>query len=148
MFYSIRHSRGETLVSVLVGIAILSVVLFGIANLLSSSASLEQDVSGQLRLSLLEQNATTLIRQTNTKLVAEKEVFYLYKNPTTRTIEVFTGSTNVAYAYINARGESVTNTGSTQESLYYRNFIVDQSDTTLRSGSQVIKGTVRELIRK
>ncbi len=122
MYSTIHHSRGETLISVLIGILLLSIVVFGIASLLSNSASLEADTQSQAIRNLLEQNATALIRQADTKGIAEKEVFYLYKNPTSKQFQVFTGSTNIAYAYINARGENITNTGSTQEALFYRSF--------------------------
>ena len=103
MYSHFRSSRGETLISVLTGIIILSIVLFGIINILSSTADVESDTSSQLQISLLEQNATSLIKLTDTKGIAEKEVFYLYKNPNTLTIQVFTGSSNISYAYINSR---------------------------------------------
>jgi Tfp pilus assembly protein PilV len=148
MHTHIYTSRGETLVSVLVGVFILSIVVFGVANLLVNNSALEDESRRNTALMILEQNATSIIKNLNTAQIAEKEVFYLYKDPTTQTITAFTGATNIGYAYVNAAGENVSNTGSYQNSLYYQSFIIDQSDTGLRSGSQVVKGTIRELVRR
>ena len=72
----------------------------------------------------------------------------MYKNPATQTITTFTGATNISYAYVDGAGENITNTGSYQGSLYYQSFIIDQNDSGLRTGSQVVKGTIRELVRR
>jgi hypothetical protein len=97
---------------------------------------------------ILEQNATSIIKNIDTSVIAEKEVFYLYKNPGTQTITTLTGAANISYAYVNSAGENITNTGSYQDPLYYQSFIIDQNDTGLRTGSQVVKGTIRELVRR
>jgi hypothetical protein len=87
----------------------------------------------------LEQNATSIIKNINTTAINEKEVFYLYKNPATQTITTFTGAANISYAYVNSAGDAITNTGSYQGSVYYQSFMINQNDTGLRAGSQVVK---------
>ena len=58
-----------------------------------------------------------------------------------------TGATNVElYKYINPRGEWISNTWSTSDTVYTRILIVEKNDSSGLK-HQVVKGELRELIR-
>lgn len=148
MIPRINNQKGETLVSILIGIFILSIAIFGISNLLANNLAIEDDQFRAAKIRLMELNATNIIKQIDTSGLAEKEVFYLEKNSGASTFKIHTGSLAENYAYINFYGEPITNTGSYTGGLYLRTFIVDQADTTFKNKNQIIKGTIRELLKK
>ena len=133
------NSHGETLVSVLVWILLLTTIVFWIANFLGKSAGLEADIQNQTLLNILVQNSSTLIQNTDTTKIAENEVFYLYKDVLNKKIQVFTWATNAGYAYINTRGEFITNTGTTQDIIYSRSFKIWAKASTLYELPQIIQ---------
>jgi hypothetical protein len=96
----------------------------------------------------MELNSANIIKQLDTSNLQEKEVFYLEKNTGSSTFKIYTGSTASSYAFINFYGEPITSTGSYTGSLYLRTFMVEQADTTFKNKNQIIKGTIRELLRK
>ena len=74
-FYSYRSiscTKGETLVSVIIGVFVLSIVIFAIVNILNTNTTIEDDYSRNLRIRLLEQNASNIIRSMDTTAIPEK----------------------------------------------------------------------------
>jgi hypothetical protein len=138
-FPAVQGNAGETLISIVVGVFILSLVLFGVMNLLVHNYTVEDDYARNNKIHLLELNAASLIRRLDTSSGPEKEVFYIYKDTATKEFKIFTGASNIAYGYINSYGDTITNTGSYSGALYLRTFFLDQSDTSLSVGNQVIK---------
>lgn len=143
----LKRNRGETLVSVIIGVFVLAMVISGIAAILANNLAVENDYMRNNKLHFLEVNSTNIIRRLDTSNLDEKQVFYLEKNETGSVFLVRTWSTSLPYAYVNEAGSNITNTGSYTGSIYLRTFIVDQYDKSLKIGNQIIKWTIRELIK-
>jgi hypothetical protein len=139
--------RGETLVSVVVGTLILALVISGIAAMLSGNASLETDYQKNNAMLLMQASAANIVRKTDTSALNEGDAFYVWKDSATQTFRILTGASNANYEYVNSFGE-LTNSGTSKEPVYIRSFLVEKKDPSLGGGGQVIKASIRELIRK
>jgi hypothetical protein len=143
----IRSTGGETLISVIMGTIILAFAIATIAALLTGNAEMESGYEKNNAVFLLQNNATTVIRKLDTSSVQEGEVFYLFKDTGAAVFKLFTGATNEGYRYVNIAGEMV-NTGATSDAAYARTFLMEKKDPLSTSSNQVVKVTIRELIRK
>lgn len=110
--------------------------------------TIDEDYNTNNAVYLLRTNAENIVKKLDTKSLAEKDIFYIIKDSTVKTFQIFTGTTNDGYRYINGDGDLVTNTGSYGGTLYSRIFLVEKNDTTLGAPHQIIKAGIRELIRK
>lgn len=144
----VRDRRGETLISVLVGVFILAITIGAIVMILSTNYELEDTYERNNTLFLLQNNATNIIRKLDTSLLTEKELFSVYKDTENKQFTLFTGSSVDTYKYIDAEGNHITNTGSFAGIIYARYFLIDKKDSSFGAENQVIKAAVRELIRK
>lgn len=126
MYNFSNSKRGETLISIIVGVVILAIAMGGVVLILIQNRTIEEDYDKNNTLSFLQSNAESIIRKVDTSRLAEKDIFFLYKDPTTQTFQAFTGSANESYKYINKYGELVTNTGSYAGTLYTRVFSVER----------------------
>ena len=136
-FGLLRKQRGETLVSIVVGVSILALVIFAITNILTNSILIEDDYMKSNTIHLLDTNAANIASRLDTSFLNEGETFYVEKNPADRIFIIHTGSTNSGYQYIDASGEHIPDIGSFTGTAYSRTFILDQ----------LVKGTIRELPR-
>lgn len=116
--------------------------------ILLQNSTIEEDYDKNNTITILQSNAESIVRKTNTSGFAEKDVFFVYKNPVTKIFEAFTGTTNERYKYVNKNGDMVTNTGSYAGTVYTRIFTVELGDTSFGKPRQVIRGAIKELIRK
>lgn len=78
----LKRNRGETLVSVIIGVFVLAMVISGIAAILANNLAVENDYMRNNKLHFLEVNSTNIIRRLDTSNLDEKQVFYLEKNET------------------------------------------------------------------
>ena len=96
----------------------------------------------------MQSSAENIIRKTDTSSLSEKDVFFLYKDPNSQTFQVFTGSGGEQYKYIDKNGEFIPNPGSYTGTVYTRIFSVERGDSSFGKPRQVIKGSIKELIKK
>ncbi len=148
MYNFSNSKKGETLISVLAGVAILIIAMGGVTLILLQNRTIEDDYDKGNTVSLLQSSTENIIRETDTSSLSEKDIFFLYKNPTSQTFQIFTGSGGEQYKYINKNGELVTNTGSYAGTIYTRIFSVERGDSSFGKPRQVIKGAIKELIKK
>lgn len=116
--------------------------------ILIQNRTIEEDYAKNNTVSLLQENAESIIRKVDTSTFAEKDFFFIYKDPVAKTFQAFTGAANEQYKYIDKDGNSITNTGTFVGDLYSRIFTIERWDTGMGKSRQVIKGGIRELIRK
>ncbi|MDD2891419.1 MAG: hypothetical protein PHQ95_00450 [Candidatus Gracilibacteria bacterium] len=140
--------NGETLVSIIVGIVILVIAIGGAVMILMQGSAIEEDYDKNNTLSVLQYNAENIVRKIDTSNLSEKDVFFVYKDPLSQSFQIFTGSANEGYKYIDKNGDLVTNTGSYIGTIYTRVFSVEKGDSSFGEPRQVIKGAIKELIRK
>ncbi|EKD44587.1 MAG: hypothetical protein ACD_71C00087G0002 [uncultured bacterium (gcode 4)] len=148
MFHFAKSKRGETLISVLVGVIILALAIGAITTILMQNRTIDEDYNTNNTVFLLRTNAENIVKKMDTKSLAEKDVFYLSKDSSSKIFQILTGTTNDSYRYINSDGDLVTNTGSYGWTLYSRVFLLEKNDTTLGEPHQIIKAGIKELIRK
>lgn len=141
------NRRGETLVGIIVGVMIIAIVIGSIAKILSVQYVIEDDYVRNQTLSVLQNNVSNIVKKVDTSSIAENEIFALYKDSAAKKFVVMTGSNVETYKYVDRRGNWVSNTGSFQDAIYTQLLYMDKSDASpIRK--QVVKGEIRELIRK
>lgn len=140
--------KGETLISVLVGVVILTIAIGGITTIMVQNRNIDEDYATNNAVFLLRTNTENIIKRINTKSLMEKDIFYLYKDPVTKTFQIFTWTTAEWYKYINSDGDFITNTGTYIPTLYSRILSLEKEDTMLGEKHQIIKAGIKELIRK
>jgi flagellar basal body-associated protein FliL len=126
MYNFSNSKKGETLMSIIVGVAILSIAMGGVVLILAQNRTIEEDYDTNNSISILQTNAENIVRKVNTSMLAEKDVFFLKKDSVTKIFQALTGSINDGYKYIDRDGNLVTNTGSYAGSIYTRIFTVER----------------------
>lgn len=137
----ISSHKWETIISVVVIVAIISIVLVSLFKIIEYDNELNFQYDKTNYISVLEKNTNSLIKQIDTSLVKEKETFYLHK--TESDIVALTGSENIDYKFINYLWEHI-NTGSYMWAIYSRFCLVEKDAPEW----QMIKCSVKEMIRK
>ncbi|HBB27551.1 TPA: hypothetical protein DCZ36_03600 [Candidatus Gracilibacteria bacterium] len=148
MYNFSNSKKGETLISIIVGVVILAIAIGGVAVILFQNSAIEEDYDKNNTVAILQSNAENIVRKMDTSNLAEKDIFFLSKDPGTKMFQVFTGTMNEGYKYINKNGDQIINTGSYAGTIYARIFSVERGDNSFGKPRQVIKGGIKELIRK
>ena len=148
MYNFSNSKKGESLISIIVWVTILAIAVSGIAMILFQNRTIEEDYGKTNTITLLQSNAETIVRKVDTSRFAEKDVFYLCKDDSTGIFTAFTGALGESCKYIDKNGDKVTNTGSFADTIYTRIFSIEKEDNSSGKPRQVIKGGIKELIRK
>jgi len=149
IFRRMRSTRGETLVSVIIGVVILSILSAAIANILFTNLDLEDTYDRNNNLLILKSNATNILRGTDTSMLGEKETFAIYRDSVNHQFTVFTGATNVAqYKYINQNGDYVATPTSHTGRLYNVYYFVDKNESSFGKKNQIVKVGLQEILSK
>ena len=143
-----KHTKkAESLVWIIVGVTILSIVLLWVWNLIYFSHNTLYSFTDAQKLDILKNNITNVVRSINTNNIQENEIFYVYKNQATNTFQIFTGSTNTNYKYLDEFGNNV-DPATFLGDVYAQTLLKQRNDTSLAFWNQVIKVTIRKLIKK
>ena len=81
--------------------------MLGIVNILIFSTDVTAKYNESNRIQVLKQNLTNVIKEIDTSIVGENEVFYVHKNRAASTYEIYTGSANEHYKYIDELGNTI-----------------------------------------
>jgi uncharacterized membrane protein (Fun14 family) len=87
-----KNKKAETLVSIVIGILILSFIILVLTNIIISSKDTLQIYDNSRILTILQNNASTIISKIDTSKIKENEIFYLYKDISNQKFKIFTGS--------------------------------------------------------
>jgi len=140
--------KGESFVWIIVWVFILSIVILWIANLIIYSATLVDTYKDNARIGILKDSLANIVQKVDTSLIRENEVFYVYRDLWTNTYHVFTGATNDTYKYIDKFGNHVSDVVSFEEDIYSRILWTEREDTTLTDQDQIVRASIRKLIKK
>ncbi|MDD5770054.1 MAG: hypothetical protein PHE25_03735 [Candidatus Gracilibacteria bacterium] len=135
-----RNLKGETLLTVIISIMIISIAFVVIMKLVEYDNSISFEYNKSNYISILEQNSSNLIKNINTNSLNEGDIIYLYK--TGSNVLAFTGINNQDYKYINYLGEHI-NTGSYNGVVYSRFYFLEKKSIE----GQIIKCSIKELIK-
>lgn len=144
----IRNTKAETIVGILIGVFIISITVLWIGSLINYSRGVIQTYDRNTKVVLLKENLINIVWWINIDNVRENEIFYIYKNTNLKEYEVFTGSSNDQYKYIDAFGDTVSNIESFDQDIYARILWVEREDTSLENSNKLLRASVRRLIKK
>lgn len=144
----IKNQKAESLVGIVIWISILAFTILWIANMINYSNSVIDLFERTTRLSILQNNVNNIIKNIDTSNINQDEIFFIYKNETTKTFEIFTGSTNEEYKYIDIYGNKIDDLLSYEWDIYSRILWLSREDTSIDTQNQIIKASIRRLIRK
>lgn len=141
--------KAESFIGIMVWIFILWIVILWIVNLLTFSQNNINEYNEANTISSLKHNAINIIKQLNTENLTENEIFYLYRNSTDpKKYEIYTGSTNEHYKYIDRLGNWVDNPETFSENVYSRVLWVVKTDSSFGKKHQIIKSSIKKLNKK
>jgi len=144
----LASQKGESFVWIIVWVFILSIVILWIANLIIYSATLVDTYKDTARVGILKDSLANVIQKVDTSQIRQNEIFYVYKNEGTNTYQVFTGTTNDTYKYIDKFWNHVSDIISFEEDIYSRILWTEREDTTLTDQDQIVRASIRKLIKK
>lgn len=140
--------KGESFVWIIVWVFILSIVILWIANLIIYSATLVDTYKDAARVGILKDSLANIVKKIDTSEIRQNEIFYVYKNVATNTYEVFTWATNDRYKYIDKFWNYVYDIVNFEDDIYSRILWTEREDTTLTNQDQIVRASIRKLIKK
>lgn len=147
----LRSHKAESFVGIVVWVFILSFVVLWIVNILIFSSDTTTKYNETNRIQVLKQNLTNAIKQTNTSALRENEIFYLHKNRAdgiNGKYEIYTGATNENYKYVDELWNTIEDITTFSWDIYSQVLWVSNEDITLINQNQIIRASVKKLIRK
>ncbi len=103
-----NNKKWESLAWIIVGIFILSVVMIWVWNIIGHSREVVSRHNDATNIFILKKNTENIISKLDLSLVNVWEKFYLNKNLSSKNFEVFTGSLNENYKYVNANNNNIS----------------------------------------
>lgn len=140
-------NKAESFIGIITWIFILSFVLLGIWNLIFYSRSTTIQYQDYQRLSVLKENIGNILMEVDTNWVQQNEIFYIYKDEVNKTFSVFTGTTHSDYKYINYLWKKI-DINSYNGDIYARTLWKQRDDRSLESDNEIIRVSIKKLIKK
>lgn len=144
----IKNTFWESLIWIIIWIFILSFIILWITNLLINSKKVIETYENKKIISILKNNTENAIKKIDTDSINETEIFYLYKNETTNNFEIFTWTTNANYKYIDKHWSHVDDIVNFNDSIFSRILWLERDDNTIWENHQIIKASIKKLIKK
>lgn len=144
-----RQNRGESLVAIIIAIAILAWLLVSITFFLFKSSEMRTEFESSYAMFLVKMNARTIAHNLDTKGIVENETFSIYRDDTTHNYIIFTGSLLESGAYILENGANITpeQVSTASGRVYRRIYLLERRDDSLGPKNEIIKWSVKEMIR-
>jgi hypothetical protein len=145
------NEKWETMIAIVIGMLLISIIIVGIMTLLTKNYEISNDYDRNNMVFILKNNGSNILRKLDTSGSNEWEVFYIYKNPDVKEFQVIRNSSpdKEMFKYINSDWEVVVNTGSyTDGSIYTRIFFTEKKAFENGTTKQIIKWSIKELIRR
>lgn len=143
-----NNKQAESFIWIMIGVFLISIVILGIWNLLNYSGEIIREYEDNSKIAILRNNINNIVKNIDTSHVAENQVFYVRNDIATNTYVALTASGWFdADKYINEFGENV-NPNTYGWPIYSRQLIVEREDTSVWEQNQVIKASIKRLIKK
>lgn len=143
-----RNTSWESLAWIIIWVFILSFVVLGIGKLLSHSNDIIASYNDSTDMRILKSNLSHILLKTDTSQVLENQVFYIYKDRANQEFKIFTGTTNATYKYIDIDWNHIPNVATFEKDIYARFLYIQREDTALASQNQVIRASIKKLVKK
>lgn len=143
----IKNNSWESLVWVVIWVFILSLIILWVANMLINSKTIVEIYENKKMINILKNNTEKVISKIDTSRIKETEIFYLYKDFSFKEFVVFTWSTNANYKYIDKYWNQVNDLVWFQWDIYSRVLWLERDDNSLWNNHQIIKVSIKKLIK-
>ena len=143
----LHNYKAESFVWIVVWVFILSFVILWIVNILIFSTDTTTQYNETSRIQVLKQNVTRVIKTIDTSILQENEIFYLHKNRAASTYEIYTGSTNENYKYIDELWDTIPDINNYEGDIYSQILWLSTEDISLIEENQVIRASIQKLVR-
>ena len=146
----IQSTKAESFVWIIVWVFILAFVMLWIVNILIFSTDVTAKYNETNRIQVLKQNLTNVVKDIDTSNLQENEIFYVHKNRAGAwsKYEIYTGSTNENYKYIDELGNTINDINLYEGDIYSQILWVSNEDVTFLDQNQVIRASIKRLVKK
>lgn len=145
----IKNTFWESLIWIIIWIFILSFIILWITNLLINSKNIIDAYENKKIISILKNNTENIVKNIDTSSINETEAFYIYKNNIEpKAFEVYTWTTNANYKYIDQYWNYISDVVNYNWDIYSRILWLERDDNSIWENHQIIKVSVKKLIKK
>jgi len=144
----IKNKSWETFVWIIIRVFILSLVIIWITNLLINTRDTLVKYSDNRDISILINNTNNIIKNIDTSNIEEDELFYLFKNTGSNSFSIFTWITNANYKYIDRLWNKIDNLNTFDWKIYSRILLLQRDDIFTWKQHQIIKVSIKRVIKK
>lgn len=144
----IKNTFWESLIWIVIWVFILSFILLWVTNLLINSKEVLQTYDDKKIISILKNNTENVIKKIDTSTIKETEIFYLNRNNNVKEYEVYTWALNVKYKYIDQYWNNVEDLENFEWNIYARTLWLERDDNSIWNNHQIIKASIKKLIKK
>ncbi len=142
------NKKAESLAGIIIWVFILSITLLGIANIVAFSQESLYEVSQKMNIQSLNSTANTLSEYIDSSSVNVGEDFYIFKNTSTNTFEIFTGAVNQNYQNIDKNGEYVDDISIYSGAVYSRIFTLTARENFASGDIDIIDFTLKPVLNR
>jgi len=143
----LENKKAESFVGIIVWVFILSFVMLGIINILIFSTDVTTKYNEANRVQILRQNLTNVIKNIDTSMLSENEIFYIHKNRAASNHEIYTWSLNERFKYVDEVWDTVPDVNNFDGDVYSQILWVSNEDITFLEENQVIRASIKKLIK-
>ena len=143
----INNKKAETLLSVIIWVFILTFVLLWITNLMIENNIIVDKFNKTRDINILKQNSISIIKNIDTSNIPENSIFYIYKNKINNNFEI-KDSSKPKYKYVDRFWDYISDLNTYEWNIYSRIFYLERDDNSLWDVHQVIKASIKRLIKK
>lgn len=142
------NKKAESLAGIIIWVFILSITLLGIANIVAFSQESLYKVGEKMNLQSLNSTAETISQYIDSSAINPWEDFYIFKNTSTNTFEIFTGSLNQNYQNIDKYWEYVADISTYSRAVYSRVFSLKSRNSFASGDIDIIDFTLKPVLNR
>lgn len=120
--------KAESLAWIIIWVFILSFVLLWIGSLIWNSKDLIGDFDKKMNLDLLTSSSYSIINNLDVSSLTDGQIFYLYKNTSANTFDIYSWVSNSQYKYVDKYWNKVDDPLNFSWDVYDRIFQVIKID--------------------
>ena len=152
----IKNKKAETLISIVVGMLILSFIILTLTTIIMDSKTQLKVFDNSRLLTILRNNTSNIVSKLNTDNIWERDFFYIYKDNSAKKFVIFTWSSdpadptynNYKYKFIDEYWELI-DLNNFEWKAYKRLLWIEREDTSIKwEKNQIIKAIVKRLVEK
>ncbi len=142
------NKNWESLVWIIIGIVLLSVVILGLIEIVTYSKDIVTFYDDSSKINILENNSNNILEGLDITCVQEWDEFYLYKNPETKQFEVLTWSENSDFQYIDENWNKIDDINTFEWDIFIRTIFVEWEYSTPFYTWYCFKTNIEKYIKK